>query len=284
MKKKTELHTEIGDYKPEKYWSFRARLGAESGNLFNAVCALNATSLETKSQNRLQHYVMKSAFKKLNLKGKKILEFGCGVGRWVNFFKKYHCTWSGVDISEPMLEIARRLHPDKEFKKIQNEKIPFPDNSFDLVYSVTVIHHNPYENHEKIISEMLRVLKDDGYLILFENINWKHKSFNMFPRSFDGWKSLLERHGMRCIWYKGARDWIVKDSIAYFKRRIAKLLKRNQEIKSTDEVTLKPPKSGLMRNIIACIGLIMDPYLLRFLPSKYHSIALMVFTKDLDHK
>ena len=70
----------------------------------------------------------------------------------------------GVDISESMVELASRLHPQIEFRVGNAEDLPFPDNSFDAVVGNFVTLH--LARPEKAAAEFHRVLSPGGRLAL----------------------------------------------------------------------------------------------------------------------
>lgn len=73
----------------------------------------------------------------------------------------------GLDISENILEIARKTYPSFKFLKGSILDLPFPDNYFDVVLAIAVLHHIPsQELREKAVSECYRVLKPNGTFIV----------------------------------------------------------------------------------------------------------------------
>jgi len=97
-------------------------------------------------------------------KANKILEIGCGEGtKLANLTSKVNETY-GVDISKTAICLARRQYPRIHFQVVDAEQLPFPKNSFDLVFTAFVMEHSL--NPEKIISEMIRVLRRNGRLII----------------------------------------------------------------------------------------------------------------------
>ncbi|WP_297523243.1 ubiquinone/menaquinone biosynthesis methyltransferase [Thermococcus sp.] len=102
----------------------------------------------------------------------KILDVACGTGDMIRCMKKglekrkATAEFYGLDCSERMLEVARRKVPFARLVIGSAEEMPFPDGSFDLVSVAFGLRNFP--DREKAISEMHRVLKKDGLLLLLE--------------------------------------------------------------------------------------------------------------------
>lgn len=99
----------------------------------------------------------------------RALDFGCGVGRHARLLAEHFEEVVGVDISEEMILIARRLNegvPGLEFVVNAHEHLAgLPDCRFDLVQSVLVLQHLPDEDSILgYVGEMLRVLRPGGLL------------------------------------------------------------------------------------------------------------------------
>lgn len=100
-------------------------------------------------------------------KDDKILDVGVGTGRLVIPFVEMGFDTYGIDISEQMLEIVKNkigYLPNLHLDKANAKNIPFQDNFFDFVTSYRVIIHIP--DYEKVIEEIHRVLKPNGYAII----------------------------------------------------------------------------------------------------------------------
>ena len=101
-----------------------------------------------------------------SLSGKNCLDVGCGLGRLSEICLGRANYVFGVDLSEAVLEAARLIR-SKRFLPVQAsaDDMPLKDNSFDLVYCWGVLHHT--ENPSKTLSEMWRVLKPGGTLVIW---------------------------------------------------------------------------------------------------------------------
>lgn len=95
------------------------------------------------------------------LKSKKILDHGCGIGTLGRIAKERGGDVTGVDISEKLLDEARRFFPCIQ---ADINKLPFDDGSFDYVISGMVLHI--FEDIRPAIQEIARILKPGGTLIL----------------------------------------------------------------------------------------------------------------------
>ena len=94
------------------------------------------------------------------------LEIGCGLGRMTEFFPQHFAKVAGIDISEVMLESAKkRLTGAKniELKISDGKNIAFPDNHFNLAFSYQTLQHMPTrEVLSAQFKEIYRTLKPGG--------------------------------------------------------------------------------------------------------------------------
>ncbi len=88
----------------------------------------------------------------------RLLDIGCGMGFMFDFTE---CDLTGIDPSKNLIEKSR--HKDKILLG-KAEKLPFKDNEFDIIVSITAIHN--FDNIEKALKEMKRVLRDKGKIAI----------------------------------------------------------------------------------------------------------------------
>jgi SAM-dependent methyltransferase len=108
----------------------------------------------------------------------RILELGCGAGRTAAIvLERFLCSYVGIDASPLMLKRARAfLSPHRSrvtlFQfDLRKSKLPFPDNSFDVIFAESVL---AILDPAQIIPECSRMLKPDGLLVWNDRI-WGNK-------------------------------------------------------------------------------------------------------------
>jgi ubiquinone/menaquinone biosynthesis C-methylase UbiE len=101
-------------------------------------------------------------------RGLKVLEIGCGLGTDGAQFARAGADYTGIDLTEAAIDLARRRFAlsglKGDFRVSDAEKLDFPNDSFDIVYSHGVLHHTP--DIESAISEIHRVLKPGGRAVV----------------------------------------------------------------------------------------------------------------------
>jgi SAM-dependent methyltransferase len=101
---------------------------------------------------------------------RRALDFGCGAGRLSQALAAHADEVVGLDVSAPMLEVARRLDRSGgrcTFVLSQDPHLgAFPDDSFDLVYTERVLQHLPRPVLETYLAEFVRVLRPGGVAVL----------------------------------------------------------------------------------------------------------------------
>jgi len=120
--------------------------------------------------------------------GRKLLEVGCGMGSDLLQFARGGALVTGLDYTPRSIEISRRRFSMYDvpgrFTVGDAENLPFPDASFDVVYSNGVLHHTP--DTQRAIDEVHRVLRPGG----IAKIMLYHRS------SLYYWLSIVLKHGI----------------------------------------------------------------------------------------
>lgn len=273
----TKKPPEGEEYDPKTYWNSRAR--GSMGNPYQAVCVKQKSDSLNRAAGNVQRHFLGRVTDMIDLGDRRVMEFGCGVGRWVDFFQSRGCEFTGVDISAEMLEIGSAKYPGIDFRRIDGKRLPFDDGQFDLVYSLTVLHHNPFDTQAEIVREMIRVVRPGGCLLLMEDIahgGTRRSGFNMFLRTSEDWKELVEKEpGMRTVDVAFIRWWILASGGERFLQLLYRLVMR----RPLDDVARSGSYGRMVDSVVAVLNR-ADIFLQRFLPRRYAVNAAMLFRKS----
>ncbi len=93
----------------------------------------------------------------------RLLEIGCGRAEILGHIPS-DISYTGLDLTESCIQDCQFRHPDKKFLVADAEQLPFPDDSFDAVFSHQVLEmlHDPRRG----LKEMMRVVRSRGYVII----------------------------------------------------------------------------------------------------------------------
>ena len=124
----------------------------------------NLRASEINANNLIENPIIKSMLP--NLKGKSILDLGCGDGNMSAYFmdngaKRVY----GIDISENMINEANKLYADenRKFEVMKMEDISQINEKFDVVYSSLAFHY--VEDFDKLLNDIHNLLNENGVLI-----------------------------------------------------------------------------------------------------------------------
>ena len=136
-----------------------------------------------------------------DMNGRKVIDVGCGKGRFLRVFKSIYPkgNFYALDISEEMLKHCPQ-DITKNLGSILN--IPYPDSYFDYVYSVETIEHAL--SVENAVKELCRVLKPGGKIIIIDKDS--RKLGKMKITDWEQWfstsliKNLLDKNGINSVY------------------------------------------------------------------------------------
>ncbi len=109
--------------------------------------------------------------------GSKILDIGCGNGRLLDLFEGLDIEYTGIDSSKELIAIAQKERGSRgAFIHADALSLPFEDGTFDVVFSVAMLHHVPdHKNRMQCVSEAQRVLKHGGTCVftVWNTLQWR---------------------------------------------------------------------------------------------------------------
>ncbi len=152
------------------------------------------------------------------LKGKDILEVGCGRGGGASFLARYYMpkSYIGLDISKKTTDFCNKYHKAKGLKFIKGhaEQLPFGDSSIDAV--VNIESARVYGNIPKFFQEVFRILKPEGKFFFADMIK---------PKDIQFIDKQLEKAGFKFVRKNNIRENVVNAlrlDTEYRKERIHK--------------------------------------------------------------
>lgn len=192
----------------DNYGRFWSNLHATTSDDLAAVLFPDKPAYFNRFFDRMQRHALRSL--KLPLAGRKLLDLGCGRGRWLRFFQACGAQVVGIDLSE---QAVRRCQ-EQGFEAHQGDvtRLMFPTASFDVVSSITVLLHIPPDQKRAAIQEIARVLKPNGLAVLIES-TWDDPSPHVFGLRVEDWTALfqeagLQRHSLSAHYFNWARRWL----------------------------------------------------------------------------
>lgn len=98
----------------------------------------------------------------------KVLDLCCGSGQATQLLVQYSRDVTGLDASPLSLKRARQNVPQASYVEAFAEKMPFPDEHFDLVHTSAAMHEMEPAQLRQILKEVYRVLKPGGVFALVD--------------------------------------------------------------------------------------------------------------------
>ncbi len=106
-------------------------------------------------------------------KGDRVLDVCCGTGDQVFYYEKRGIIASGIDLNPKMIKVAEKRKKESGltnvfFEIADAKKLSFQNNYFDFASISLALHEKDRYSRNKIISEMKRVVKNEGFLIFID--------------------------------------------------------------------------------------------------------------------
>jgi len=272
-------------YSPKEYWSGLAE-GAPAGDSsgFAPVLHPDAPPWFNRLIDRLQFRAIRRALAMGRVQpGARVLDVGCGTGRWIRRYLEWGFHPTGVDVTPSMLRVARERGTTAPLIAGEAYRLPFADAAFDLVSDVTVIQHIQSSLQRPALEETARVLKPGGCLILMELI--RGKGAHIFPRPADDWIRQTRDCGVKLIGWFG-QEYLLLDRLFVWSAQTAR--GGNGSSRMLDRVpeqrALRPSPTArrvywTVRRMTASLSAWTDPVTAGVCPAKFATHGVFVFRK-----
>jgi len=142
---------------------------------------------DEESRQSEKDFSRKTGLTPSDLKGKLVLDVGCGMGRFADVATRWGARVVGIDLSAAA-EVAARNLAEQDFVALQSDvfALPFATGSFDYIYSIGVLHHTP--NCEQAVKTLPQYLKPGGTLAV-----WLYSAYNPWYRFSDIYRRVTHR-------------------------------------------------------------------------------------------
>lgn len=119
--------------------------------------------------------------------GKDVLDMGAGYGTTTTYLASKGYNVIAFDLDSDSIEIAKKLNPEINYRKLNAEQLPFEDNSIDTLILRDALHHFVGEaDFKKVKNEMCRILRNNGNIIFFDpNVNFIMKTLRKISKHED---------------------------------------------------------------------------------------------------
>jgi SAM-dependent methyltransferase len=189
-----------------------------------------------------------------SLRGRSVLDLGCGRGRWTKKYASLGCRVTGVDFSLEAVNLLARELPEHRFLCQDISKLNVPNESFDIANSVTVLQHMPEELQREAIKHTAGALKKGGYLVLLEN-TVDFESAVVFPHRPKEWISMAEASGLTLCGSWGSNyEVLFRVAIPRLKRLLAGSKPKGANVGRAGAST---ERQGSSRRLVAAIRTLM---------------------------
>jgi ubiquinone/menaquinone biosynthesis C-methylase UbiE len=144
-----------------------------------------------------------------------VLDAGCGAGIPISQILSERFRITGVDFSEAQVELAKKNVPGAEFLREDMTRLNFPDNTFDGITSYYAIIHIPREEHQALLANFYRMLKQSGFALLclgaehlVDDVDENYLGTRMYWSHYDSetYLKMMEEIGFTIVWSKIVAD------------------------------------------------------------------------------
>ena len=280
----------MNKYIPREFWTRLAKDFGESDLTgFAPVLHPGTPRWFNRVIDRLQSRIWSKTLDYCSLsQGARVLDVGCGTGRWVRRLQERGLPVVGMDQSSEMLSLARNRGTLSPLVSGEAQNLPFRDESFECVSAVTVIQHIPPQEQIRALSEMVRVLRPGGYLFLIELI--RGHGLHVFSRLPDDWIGQVSMLGVSLVSWRGHEYFLFDRVVVYSVQTLRALAGYTVSEGSAPHSGLAAGDHELpdlarrvywmLRRIAVALSVCAEPLLERVCPGKLATHAVFLFRKQ----
>lgn len=178
----------------------------------------NKTQLDTVTKHESEETLIeKTGFHPEDLRGKLVLDVGCGMGRFSEVASRWGATVVGIDLTSAVDAAHGNLRGRSNVHLAQADifKLPFRDETFDVIFSIGVLHHTP--DTRSAFDRLPRLLKPGGRIAIWVYtalmLQWSRASSDVYRR----FTTRLPKRVLYALSYF-AIPWYYVNRVPYFGR------------------------------------------------------------------
>jgi 2-polyprenyl-3-methyl-5-hydroxy-6-metoxy-1,4-benzoquinol methylase len=240
-------HSALSESTSESWQKMWARVAHHPQRSFSLTLVNHAPLAYNRYLARFQKLTVLHALKHIgSLAGKWVLDIGCGQGRWTSLWSRQGAHAVGIDISVPLLAANLRRPPHgvaagSHYAAMAVQDLGIAGQSIDMISSVTVLQHIPYETQRRAIRELVRCVKPGGLILLHEHVRRQPGidetgDCTTFPNLPEEWVRMFAEEGCQVIFTE--RCPLMPLFTAYW-------LVRNRVLRLATPAGSRPVSSGL---------------------------------------
>jgi ubiquinone/menaquinone biosynthesis C-methylase UbiE len=278
-------------YSWKEYWAgIAGSYGWADPEGFSAVLHPDAPRWFNATIDRLQEQTWRWGLQRCGLlEHSRVLDVGCGTGRWLHRYLQEKVCPVGLDATHAMLRRAADGGLICPLVISRAQCLPFREGVFDLVSAVTVIQHIPPADQRDAIREMARVLRPGGHLLLLDLI--RGKGPHIFPRRPEGWIEEAGSAGLSLISWTGQEYLLFDRAFVKVVQTVRKLTGHSSRAilpgRASSSVEVAQPKSGgralywALRKITCKLSAWIEPLARKGCPREWATHGLFIFQKNI---
>jgi len=271
-------------YSPKDYWSGVADSSANDATGYAPVLHPDAPEWFNALIDRLQERAWKRGLAGASpAPGARVLDVGCGTGRWLRRYAEFGLNAFGVDAIPGMLRRALEIGTNCPVVAAPAQRLPFQNEAFDFVSAVTVVQHVPADAQPRVLREMARVLRPGGHLMLLELT--RGYGPHVFPRAPANWIQQVSAAGLSLVNYGGQEFLLVDRALVKCVQAIRGVAGASGgatlpgQTPSTDSWSPSRKIYWAARHVACKLSEWIEPVAQRICPVEWATHVLMVFRK-----
>ena len=187
-------------YDPKAFWEKRLSKDFSLKGVGCAGLSYNYNKWESKAAKDSVDKLLKG-----NLRGKKILDIGCGIGYYIGYYLSKGATdISGLDITEKSITSLKKKYPHLNFFNADISKKIHLNRKYDIITAIAVLYHvvdrNKFENSVRNIRKLAKkgslIIIQDGFLKKYQP---PKAGTHCYFRDYEYYKKILEKNGIEII-------------------------------------------------------------------------------------